>query len=349
MLAPALRARYGLSLPEVGVVLGAPSAGMILTLYAWGLAADRVGERAVIGVGLAGAGAALAGAAYASGFGSLVALLALSGLFGASVNGASGRAVMAWFPESERGLALGIRQTSVPLGGAIVALGLPAIASPRTALLALSGGCLAGGLAGVLGLRERPREAAAGGHPLRDRRIWRLTWASSLILCPQIGIVGFVVLFLHRTRGFTTGEAGAVLAAIQVGGAALRVGSGRWSDRIGARIEPLRRLALALTVAALAAAALVNAPSPVLVPALVLAGVLAMGWNGLAFTAVVELAGLARSGTAIGLQQTMLAAASAAVPVAFAAVVSASSWRVGFALVALFPLAGVALLRPLGR
>jgi hypothetical protein len=35
------------------------------------------------------------------------------------------------------------------------------------------------------------------------------------------------------------------------------------------------------------------------------------------------------------------------VPPAFAVVVAAGSWRLGFALAAVFPLAGVQLLRPL--
>ena len=53
VLAPTLRSRYGLSLTQVGVILAAPNLGAIATLYAWGTAADRLGERAVIGVGLA--------------------------------------------------------------------------------------------------------------------------------------------------------------------------------------------------------------------------------------------------------------------------------------------------------
>jgi MFS family permease len=90
-----------------------------------------------------------------------------------------------------------------------------------------------------------------------------------------------------------------------------------------------------------------EAPAVVLVPAFVLAGGFAMSWNGLSFTAAAELAGRARSGAAIGMQQTALAAAGAVVPPAFAALVAATSWRVGFALAAVFPLVGVQLLRPL--
>ena len=71
-----------------------------------------------------------------------------------------------------------------------------------------------------------------------------------------------------------------------------------------------------------------------------------MAWNGLSFTIAAELGGR-RSGAAIGLQQTVLSAIGVAAPVAFAAVVSGTSWTIAFALAAVFPLAGVWLLRPL--
>ena len=54
-----------------------------------------------------------------------------------------------------------------------------------------------------------------------------------------------------------------------------------------------------------------------------------------------------RSGAALGMQQTALSAAGAIVPPVFAAIVAASSWRLGFALAALFPSLGMRLLRPL--
>src|SRR5262249_40041033 len=72
--APALRARYGLTLAEVGVVLAAPNLGSIGTLYLWGHAADRFGERAVIAVGLGAAAVAVGFAARASSFAALAIL-----------------------------------------------------------------------------------------------------------------------------------------------------------------------------------------------------------------------------------------------------------------------------------
>src|SRR5204862_5366651 len=108
----------------------------------------------VLSSGLACCAAALAGAAYAPGFASLFALLGLAGAAGASVNAASGRAVMIWFPASERGLALGVRQTAIPLGGLVAALVLPAV-SLRAAFVMLAALLLGGALFGVAVIRER--------------------------------------------------------------------------------------------------------------------------------------------------------------------------------------------------
>src|SRR6266511_2094836 len=59
-ITPALRTRYGLSLSEIGIVLGATNAGMTLTLLAWGIVSDRIGERRAIVIGLTGSALSLA-------------------------------------------------------------------------------------------------------------------------------------------------------------------------------------------------------------------------------------------------------------------------------------------------
>src|SRR5581483_1698429 len=159
VLAPTLRHRYDLSLSQVGVMLGVANVGSMLTLLAWGLAADRMGERATATVGLAGAAAGLAFAAYAPDFAVLVAALSIAGAFGASVNTATGRAVTSWFRRHERGFALGIRQTAVPIGGFLAALALPPIADhsgSRAALVALAGLSAVAAVAAVAWLVEGP-------------------------------------------------------------------------------------------------------------------------------------------------------------------------------------------------
>jgi hypothetical protein len=84
-----------------------------------------------------------------------------------------------------------------------------------------------------------------------------------------------------------------------------------------------------------------------LLPWGLLAGQLASSWNGLSFTAAAELAGRARSGAALGFQQTALSVAAAATPPLFALLVEQGSWALGFGLAALLPLAGIGLMRRL--
>jgi sugar phosphate permease len=349
-LGPALRAHYRLSLGETGVVLAAIGIGMLLTLLPWGLLADRLDERAVIAVGLVGAGIALASAGMTHSLGGLTAALVAAGAFGASVNAASGRAVMRWFHADELGLALGIRQTAIPIGGAAGAAVLPLLASSgstRTAFLALGGACIAGAIVAVAFMRGAPvreHELTDIGRPLRDARMWLLGGGTALYLTSQIAVTGFVVLFLHDHRHVSTHAAAALLAGINVLAIGARIGAGRVSDTLRTRLRPLRAIGIALAIATAAVAALVDGPLALLAPAFVVAGVLSMTWNGLAFAAAAEAAGPARTGAALGFQQTLLGVVVAGVPPAFAAVAD-TSWRLAFALSALGPLLGVLALR----
>ncbi|MET1010097.1 MAG: MFS transporter [Gaiellaceae bacterium] len=352
VLAPELREEYGLTLTEIGVVIAAVSIGSMFTLLPWGLLTDRLGERKVLGTGLAASSVALVIAAFSSSYGVLVAMLVLAGAAGASVNAASGRAVMGWFAPSQRGFALGIRQTALPLGGAAAALCLPPIAAvggTQAGLLVLAGACLATALAGAIGLREAPPEEAGEVgdfvHPLRDGRMWRIAVGSGLIVVAQISILAFTVLFLHGVRGLSTAAAAGIFALMQLAGAALRIIVGRWSDRVGARIVPLLKLAFSFSVAIAVSAALTSAPLALFLPAFIAAGALSQSWNGLSFTAAAEIAGRSRAGAALGFQQTALSVASAFAPPLFAILVESTSWGLAFGLAAALPLLGAGLMR----
>ncbi|MGZ8739409.1 MAG: MFS transporter [Gaiellaceae bacterium] len=351
-IAPAIQDRYELSLTQVGVVLAAINFGSLATMLLWGIVADRIGERAVIAIGQTGTAAALAWAGYASSYGELVGALSVVGALGAGVNAASGRAVMAWFGEEERGLALGIRQMATPLGGAVAAVALPSLdqqISLRAAFDGLAAACFVAAVVGAILLRAEPAEDHfVLARPLRDPRVWRICTASTFYVATQISLLGFFVLFLHG-RGVSTGVAAGALALTQVCGGITRVAVGRLSDRLRMRIVPLRWIALGLALTVGVTAALVDAPVWILVAALVVAGTFGLSWNGLSFTAAAEAAGRARSGAAIGLQQTFLSAGAIVAPIVFATVVHQASWRVAFVLAALSPLVGYALLSPLAE
>ncbi len=351
-LSPTLKSEYGLSLTETGVVLAAVGIGMLFTLLPWGLVADRVDERWVIATGLTGAAALLVAASRTHTFGAVTGVLVGVGALGASVNAASGRAIMAWFPSTELGLALGIRQTAIPIGGALGAAVLPVLGSSggtRVAFLFLAAASLTGAVIAAVFIRGgRGAEPEVGDvtQPLRDPFMWRLGTGTGLFLLAQIGITGFVVLFLHEERGLSKEAAGAVLAGIYVLAVAARIGSGTVSDRLGSRLGPLRTIGVALALLTACVAAAVDAPLALLIPLFVVAGVLSMSWNGLAYAAAAEAAGAARTGAALGFQQTLLGVVVAGAPPLVAAV-AAHSWRLAFFLAAAGPAVGVLVLQRL--
>ena len=354
-LGPTFRDEFGLSLAEVGVVFAALTVGVTVALVPWGWLADRVGERIVLGGGLLGTGAAITLAGAAGSYPMLLAGLFLAGVFGASATGASGRAVMGWFGRAERGFALGVRQTAIPLGGALAALSLPPIALAAglfEALLALGGFSVGAALFALVWMREPPpppvgRPTVQAPVPFRDARIWRLGVGSGLFVVAQVVLIAFTVLFLESERGMSLGAAAAVLATLQLGAAVTRIAIGIRSDRVERRIVPMRHVGLAGAALVAGLALAVDAPLWVLLPLLVGAGVVISSWNGLAFTAAAEMAGRKRAGTAMSLQNTLVSVIGAGASPLFGLLVEATSWRVSFLVFALAPLAGWWVLRPL--
>jgi sugar phosphate permease len=129
---------------------------------------------------------------------------------------------------------------------------------------------------------------------------------------------------------------------------AARIGSGTISDRLGSRLGPLRAIGVALALCTACVAAATDAPLALLVPSFLVAGVLSMAWNGLAYASAAEMAGAARTGAALGFQQTLLGVVVAGAP-PLVAVVATHSWRLAFLLAAAGPAVGVLILRRLAE
>jgi sugar phosphate permease len=348
-ISPAIQDAFDLSLVQVTAVFTSFAIGTVVTLLGWGVMSDRRGERLVIAAGLSTGAVALFAAARSDGYTALLAWMVLAGMLGSAGVAASGRAVFGWFPRSERGLALGIRQTAVPAGAAVASFSLPPLASAAgvdAALYALAGFMLLAGIAAAVWLREGPSfESAAPTAPdaARDPRIWRLSAASSLMIIGQIGVTSLLVLYLYSERDWTAAHAALALGGVQVGAAIARVSAGRWSDLRDERIEPFRRLAALAGVLLLAAAV----GGPTAVPLLLAGGIAAMSWNGLSFTAAAEISGRRQAGKAMGIQNTSMRVVAAGVPVGLGALASAVSWHAVFVVMGIAPLIARALLTPL--
>ena len=351
---PALRAHFGLGVAGVGALIGGISVGVVTTLILWGSAADRFGERPVMTVGLLGAAAALGATAFVAGPVGAAVLLVLAGASGASVNAASGRAVLSWFPRERRGLAMAVRQTAVPAGAALAAVGLPPIAARAgvpAVFFALAGLCLVAALAVAVWIREPPDRPPRGMRPasrardvLTNPRLLRLSLAGALLVVPQFLGSVLMVEVLVDGGGLPHAAAGALLALTQVLGGLGRLGNGVWSDRVASRLGPLRIVGVAVAVGFAASAALQPGPAALFAAALVPAAALALSWNGLVFTAAGELAPPGRAATAMAVSNTANYVSAAATPALGGLVAQALGWPAMLATGAVAAAAAVATL-----
>ncbi|CAB5721042.1 Inner membrane protein yhjX [Delftia tsuruhatensis] len=371
MTAILMRSGYRLDSQTLGLALGLMGLGIALSELPWGVLTDRWGDRPVLLLGLCGTALALAAMAlwaspsgsHVPPFGWLAGGLVLVGLLGGSVNGASGRAVMGWFAEGERGLAMSIRQTAVPLGGAIGAPLLTALAahagfSAVYGVLAVL--CLGAAVFAALWIKEAPSldsqpqpglqpgsGSAAPGlpSPLRDRQTWRMAAGIGILCGPQFAVLSFGTVFLHDFAHLGLGPAAVAMSVVQLGSMALRIWSGRWTDRHRNRPAFLRaccQLTLVL-FAVLAALSLfgrlggapVSAPmGVVLLVLLVACGICVSAWHGVAYTQLAGLSGAARAGTALGMANTSVFAVCFLVPLAIPHLLSAEGWSLVWAFAA---------------
>jgi sugar phosphate permease len=353
-LLPELRSSYGLSLTQSGLLVSAPSLGLVATLVAWGAFVDRYGERLAMTLGLGLAGAFLALSRATDDLVVIGVLFGLAGAASASVNAASGRVVMGWFGVGERGLAMGARQMAQPIGVAAAALGLPPLAAAvgvRDALLAPAALCLVVAVVVAALVVDPPRPAHRRGdpsdNPYRQPALWRVHASSALLVVPQFAVTVFSEEYLVAVRHWTSGSAGRLLAGVQLAGACGRLVAGKWSDRVGSRLRPMRQIAVASAVAMVAVGVTSASGSPLVLGALAVATVISVTDNGLGFTATAELAGRAWSGRALGMQNTAQNIVAFATPTLFAALVGQVDYAGAFVVCAVFPAIGV-LTTPVG-
>ena len=356
MTAVVMRAGYRLDAAALGLVLGLMGLGIALSELPWGLLTDRFGDRPVLLVGLIGTAFALAAMAtwaaptgtHVPALGALSCGLVAVGLLGGSVNGASGRAVMRWFAEGERGLAMSIRQTAVPLGGGIGALLLPALALHVgfAALYAFLGVlCAVAALLAAAWVRDPEpasesaapvASASAPVTPLRDAQVWRIVAGIGVLCAPQFAVLSFGTVFLHDVGHAGLAATTATMVVVQLGAMAMRVWSGRWTDRRRNRPAYLRACAqasaglfVALALVALAGERDVLGPAALraaMVATLALGGVGVSAWHGVAYAELATRAGANQAGTALGMANTAVFGVCFVTPSAIAHLVAWQGW-----------------------
>lgn len=340
---------FGISANHIGVFAAVVYAAAVLSTGMSGGPVRRYGAIRVSQAALLIGAAGLALLASASIWLGLIGAVFIGVGYG-PMTPASSHLLIRQTPPARRALVFSIKQTGVPLGGALAGLVVPPLAIPfgwRGAALAVAA------VSALLAIVCEPLhksldddadpKAAGGSHivaavnmVLGEPVLRRLALASLSYSAMQLCVSAFVVNFLTERAGMALVAAGVVMAVLQAAGIVGRVLWGWTADRLLSARRALSLLGLTIGAAG-AVLALIGPGWPF---ALVLAvaaalGAVALGWNGVFLAEVARLAPAGSAGMATGGALALTFVGALLGPPLFGAIIDMTgSYRVAFFVVA---------------
>ena len=353
-MAPRVGEAIGVSPTYVGVYIAVAYAGAIAASLMSGAGVARYGCIRVSQAGLLLCAVGLALSAVPSVWAIAVGAV-IVGIGYGPVTPASSHLLARTTPPHRMSMVFSVKQTGVPLGGALagaIVPGLQGLFGWQQALLGVAGACV-GCAVMAQPLRaefdaDRDASRALGlGHILQPIKLVlshpalrMMAGCSFVFSIAQLSLTTYLVTYLTDRLAYGLVAAGAVLSVSQFGAVLGRVFWGWVADRwVGPR-RMLAILGLVMVLSSLATAMLTaQMPQALVVFVLFLFGASAIGWNGIYLAEVARQApaGLAGMATAGTLSMTFFGVVVG--PPVFGAVAGAfGSYRAGFAALAI-PLA----------
>jgi MFS family permease len=320
-----------LSTFQLGLLMSAAQLVPLVGLLVAGELVDRLGERAVVGLGTFTVGITLLLGALAPSYGWLLAALVIVGAGYSTAQPGGSKSVAGWFATSQRGLAMGIRQAGLPLGGALAAASLPFVAGRwgwQSTLVTGGLVALAGATVFVLLYHRPPSDtlinpvATDGGAApssrlgiIADPVMSRIVSSGTALISVQYGVLLLTTLHLHAL-GLSLPTAASLLLLAQLLGAGGRIVLAAVSDRPGRGRFPVVRGCLAASAVGITALAALPEAAPLWVVAFAVAwlGFFGFGWYGPWVAHVAEAAPADRTGFSLGLAMALNQVAIVLVP-----------------------------------
>ena len=351
-LGPALQTTFGLTTATVGIMLGCVSVGASTVVIFWGRLLDRTTDRFIAAVGLFGAAILLICAAFAARMASewvtAVCLVAAGGLAVAPSLAITSGMARAFKGTKRFGLAFGIRQAAVPVGGVLASVTLPVIAYSHGLSLPFVVLAIAMAVSGIYVLfviRHGERTPRSAQLPSADwHRIIPLLVSCALYTFTQIGILALLTLFLFNERGWDPRTAALIYSIVMASAIGSRIAVGHLADRlVGGALRIYRVIGIVTALLLIASAATVH--FSVVVPLIVLAAISGMTWNPLIFALTVQAVPPARLGATQGVVTSVIFLGAGLAPIVIAPITSATSWSVGWLILALACVVGAVIAR----
>jgi ACS family hexuronate transporter-like MFS transporter len=320
-LAPLLQVDLNLSHFQIGMFTSIYFAGAFFFSFPMGWLVDKIGVYWTMPLGQLIVGFFIICLSMADSFIMICILLFLGGIGHAAINPATAKVVMAWFPLNRRATAMGVKQTGVPIGSALAAAALPAIALS----LGWQKAFVISGLVSIasvflsLIIYRKPtydKKNSTSVHlpPIRVSAIFKnkdIMLLSVLMigfLMLQSSLETYIVFYCMDVLKYTLITSGLLLSISQLGAIGGRLFWGPVSDIF---MKAKRKSVLMVIGGISSIMCLVFALMPTHMPIWVTGGLViifgacAIGWNAIYLVFAAELAGRGNEGRAIGISLTI--------------------------------------------
>jgi MFS family permease len=261
-LATFCREVYNLSQFQTGLIVSAVNIGPIFSMLIFGNLMDKHGERWIVGLGSILLGLNMLIAIPINEYLYLLIVLAFVGVWYGTAQPGGSSAIINWFPKNKnRGLAMGIRQTGIPLGGALASTVLPfffynyglSSAKLTQAIVAIIGGIIF-----LIFYKDHGMNVHRPQNYSFFEKINKIKKNSSLypvffigisMISLQLIILAHLMSYLINTLNISLSISGTLLSVALIGGAIGRILLAWISDNLfnGDRSKPLQ-LTILLTV-----------------------------------------------------------------------------------------------------
>ncbi|KOP80150.1 MFS transporter [Lysinibacillus sp. FJAT-14745] len=293
---------WNLSSLQTGFIVSAVNIGPIFSMILFGYLMDKRGEKQIIGWGSILLGFSALLLMLVNNYAVLLFLLLIVGVWYGSAQTGGSTAIVKWFPDKHRGLAIGIRQTGIPIGGALASAILTYMYyhySLTSVHLVQGSVAIAGGLLFLL-IYQEPKNRVAVAAPSvtfkekleaikNNKDLYPIYIVGIVMMTLQMILVAHFMSYLHHEGGYSLTEAGHYLSLLLIGGMIGRVAIAWISDQF---FEQKREYLLMIVMVS---AVILTVILPLMLHAKMLMlvccfllGFVALGWYSLFIACVTE-------------------------------------------------------------
>ncbi|OKA36814.1 putative glucarate transporter [Bacillus mobilis] len=345
---------YGLTNMESGLLVSVVNIGPLFCMLFVGRLLDQYNEKLLISISSFLLGGSFLLTNIVNGFKGLLFVLLLAGMFYSVSQPGGSKVIIKWFPKENRGLAIGIRQAGIPIGGALAGVLIPFLTIQYNVTYAINSMaciCIMGGLLFFMFYKEPYVQEEVGKEHIKisfwkelkvvicKKELYPIYITGICMISLQMVLVGYFMKFIVREQSITSIVAGTVFSVMFFSGMIGRVVLAASSDLFykGNRHTPLLiAVCASIGLILLLVMSIHTVTSGVLYGVSALLGFFSIGWFSLFIVEVAELASEESVGITVSLALTFNQVAIIVAPVLFGYIVDEKGYTYAWLCIVIF-------------